>query len=305
MVWGSQVANGQEMVELTVTVPDGRDLEVLVTGPSDGLPMVFQHSTPGGVAAYQPMVSAAAQRGLRTVLYARPGYGGSTVQPGRTVAAAASDVAAILDRLGARHFVTVGWSGGGPHALACARLLAGRCLAAASLAGFAPYSASGLDWFAGMAEDNVGEYTAALAGCDRLEEAIAPVGPVLREVTPDQVPEVLADLASPVDADAMRGEVAEYFATMFRSGLRDGLAGWRDDDLALVSDWGFLFTVPGDAAPIALWHGDRDRMVPFAHGEWLARHIPGARTHLVAGAGHLTFPFGPVFDDLLELASGR
>ncbi|HEY2506745.1 MAG TPA: alpha/beta fold hydrolase [Streptosporangiaceae bacterium] len=299
------MANGQEMVELTVKVADDRDLEVLVIGPSDGLPMVFQHGTPGGVAAYQPMVSAAAQRGLRTVLYARPGYGGSTPQPGRTVAAAAADVAAILDQLGARHFVTVGWSGGGPHALACARLLAGRCLAAASLAGFAPYSASGLDWFAGMGQENIDEYTAALAGCERLEKTIAPAAPQLRGITIDQVPTVLADLASPVDAEAMRGPVAEYFTAMFRSGLRDGLAGWRDDDLAFVSDWGFWFTVPGDAAPISLWHGDRDRMVPFAHGEWLAGHIPGAHTHLVGGAGHLTFPFGPVFDDLLELASGR
>lgn len=299
------MAIDQEAVELTTTAADGRALEVLATGPSDGLPMVFHHGTPGGVAVYQPMVAAAAQRGLRTVLYARPGYGGSTPQPGRNVASAAADVAAVLDQLGARHFVTVGWSGGGPHALACARLLPGRCLGAASLAGFAPYSAPGLDWFAGMAQDNIAEYTAALTGDAQLAEAIDQYGPLLRDISADEIPEVLADLASPVDANALRGEIAQYFAMMFRSGLRNGVAGWRDDDLALVGDWGFWFAVPGDAAPISLWHGDHDRMVPFAHGEWLARHVPGARTHLVSGAGHLTFPFGPIFDDLLELAGGR
>ena len=84
------------------------------------------------------MVAAAADRGLRAVMYARPGYGASTPQPGRRVADAAADVTAVLDALGAGDFVTAGWSGGGPHALACAALLPGRCRAAATIAGVAP-----------------------------------------------------------------------------------------------------------------------------------------------------------------------
>src|SRR5260370_1039992 len=111
-------------------------------GPSPGVR--------GGVGVYQPMIAAAADRGLRVVLYGRPGYGSSTPQSGRRVADAATDVAAILDALGAGQFVTVGWSGGGPHALACARLQADRCLAAATLAAVAPYSADGLEWLAGV-----------------------------------------------------------------------------------------------------------------------------------------------------------
>jgi pimeloyl-ACP methyl ester carboxylesterase len=73
---------------------------------------------------------------------------------------------AVLDGLGARQFVTVGWSGGGPHALACAALLPGRCLAAASLAGLAPAQAEGLDWVAGMGPENVTEFSAAGQGED-------------------------------------------------------------------------------------------------------------------------------------------
>jgi pimeloyl-ACP methyl ester carboxylesterase len=53
----------------------------------------------------------------------RPGYGGSTPQPDRTVADAAADVAALADQLQVGRFAVWGASGGGPHALACAALL--------------------------------------------------------------------------------------------------------------------------------------------------------------------------------------
>ncbi len=290
---------------LTVRTADGRSLEALVTGPGDGLPLVFHHGTPGGVAVYPPMAAAAAAHGLRLVLYGRPGYGDSTPQPGRMVCDAAGDVAAVLDELGAARFVTAGWSGGGPHALACARLLQRRCMAAASLAGPAPYAVADLDWLAGMAEDNVSEFTAALAGAPELTDLLDTFAPTLRDMTADQLAEAMGDLASPADQDALRGELAEYVASSFRAGLRNGSAGWRDDDLAFVRDWGFSPAAAGDAAPIAIWQGDQDHMVPLAHGEWLARHIPAARPHLMAGTGHLSMPFDRIIADLLELAGAH
>jgi pimeloyl-ACP methyl ester carboxylesterase len=299
-----RVSDSQDQVAITVTLPDGRTLEALLVGPRDGLPMVFHHGTPGGVAVYPPMVDAAADRGLRVVLYGRPGYGASTPQPGRSVADAATDVQAIADHLDARRFITVGWSGGGPHALACARLLPSRCVAAATLAGVAPYDAAGLDWLAGMAEDNLGEFAAAVAGPEQLTGLLTEVAPLMQELTGEVLADGIGDLASPADKVALRGELADYVAASFRAGLRAGIAGWRDDDLAFVRDWGFSFGVPG-GAPVAVWQGDEDRMVPFAHGHWLARQIPAARTHFSRGTGHMHLPFGDVFDELLELAGGR
>jgi pimeloyl-ACP methyl ester carboxylesterase len=290
-----------------LTVPAARDrsLDVLVTGPSDGLPLVFHHGTPGGVAVYPPMASAAAERGLRLVLYARPGYGGSTPAPGRLVADAAADVAAILDKLGANRFVTVGWSGGGPHALACARLLSRRCMAAASLAGPAPYRAAGLNWPAGMAEDNLAEFGAAAEGESELTDLLEKTAPLLRDITADQLADAMTEVISTADYDALAGQLAEYFASSFRAALSAGIAGWRDDDLAFVHDWGFSLNAPGDAAPVAIWHGDQDGMVPFSHGEWLAGRIPGARRHLMPGVGHLSMDFDSILDDLLELVGPR
>ena len=291
-------------VTRVLTVPDGRQLEVLSTGPEDGLVLLFHHGTPGGLAVSPDMAAAATARGLRTVMYARPGYGDSTARPGRRVADAAADAAAVLDGLGAGPFVTAGWSGGGPHALACAALLSGRCLAAASLAGVAPARAGGLDWMAGMGPENVAEFTVAGRGESALTAFLEEAAAGLGQVTGQQVAEEMGGLISAADRAVLDAGFADYLAGSFRAALRAGLAGWRDDDFAFVSDWGFP---PEQAAavPVAVWQGDQDRMVPFSHGAWLAGHIPGARAHLVPGEGHLTLvarSSGMVLDDLLDLA---
>jgi pimeloyl-ACP methyl ester carboxylesterase len=287
-----------------LATPDGRQLEVLTAGPDDGLPLIFHNGTPGGLVAFPAMVAEAAARGLRTVMYARPGYGGSTGQTGRRVADAAADVAAVLDGLGARQFVTVGWSGGGPHALACAALLPARCLAAASLAGVAPAQAAGLDWTAGMGPENVTEFNAAMQGKMALTAFLEEAAPGLRQASGQQIAEEMGGLISAADRAVVTADFAEYLAESFRAALHAGVAGWLDDDIAFISDWGFPIEQAG-AVPVAVWQGDEDRMVPFDHGTWLAGHIPGARAHLAPGEGHLTLAvrlFGAVLDDLLDLA---
>jgi pimeloyl-ACP methyl ester carboxylesterase len=290
---------------LTVPAAGGRQLEVLTTGPADGLPLVFHNGTPGGLVAFGPMAAAAAQRGLRTVMYGRPGYGASTPQPGRRVADAAGDVAAVLDALGAEQFVTAGWSGGGPHALASAVLLPQRCRGAATIAGVAPHDAAGLDWLAGMAGENVAEFGAAVAGEAELTAFLTAAAGELREVTGEQMTAGLGDLASAADRSVLTGEFAEYMAEAFRVALAAGIAGWRDDDLAFVTDWGFSL---GTGARVAVWQGDQDMMVPFGHGKWLAASLPEARARLLPGAGHLSLAvgqFGAILDDLLSLAGPR
>ena len=289
----------------TVYLADGRRLEVLATGPADGLPLVMHGGTPAGPVAYTPMADAAAERGLRLVICARPGYGDSTPRPGRRVADVTDDVAAVLDELGAPRFVTVGWSGGGPHALACAARLPGRCLAAASMAGVAPFTTEGLDWLAGMGAENVTEFGAAVAGEEQLTDYLKGEAADLATITGPEVADGLGDLVSAADKAAATGEFADYLAASFRASVRTGITGWRDDDLAFVSDWGFTMAEVGAGAPVAIWQGDQDMMVPWAHGSWLAAHIPGAAAHLLPGEGHLTLgitSFGAILDDLLALA---
>jgi pimeloyl-ACP methyl ester carboxylesterase len=290
---------------LTVETSGGRVLDVLVFGPEDGLALVYHNGTPTGLSGLGPMADAVSDRGLRAVLYSRPGYGTSTPQPGRLVADAAADVEAILGRLRIDEFVTAGWSGGGPHALACAALLPVRCLAAASIAGVAPSDSPGLDWLAGMAEENVQEFTAAINGEADLTRFLDQAAAVLRGIDAAGVAEGLGGLLSDTDKAALTAALADYLATALRAALSTGIAGWRDDDLAFTRDWGISLEALGHATPVAIWQGDQDRMVPGAHGEWLAANIPLARPRIRPGQGHLTLlanSFGEILDDLLTLA---
>jgi pimeloyl-ACP methyl ester carboxylesterase len=292
----------------SVTRPDGRVIEFLAAGPADGLPLVLHEGTPCGLVLYPPTVRAAALRGLRVVLAARPGYEGSTPRAGRRVVDVAGDTAAVLDDLGAGSFVTAGWSGGGPHALACAAALPGRCLAAASIAGVAPYQAPGLDWLAGMGPENVAEFGAALAGQAELTAFLDREAATMGAVTGQDVAQAFGGLVIEADQAVLTGEFADHVAACLRAALSSGIAGWRDDDLAFTRDWGFsLDPAINGETPLraAIWQGDQDRMVPFAHGQWLAAAIPGARVHLMPGDGHLSMTvsaFDQILDDLLDLA---
>jgi pimeloyl-ACP methyl ester carboxylesterase len=277
-----------------------RSLEVLVTGPDDGPALVFHSGTPSAAIPFAPLLDAAGAAGLRLVTWSRPGYGGSTPSPGRTVADVAADTAAVLDALGIDRFRTLGWSGGGPHALACAALLPGRCTAAATLAGIAPYPADGLDWPAGMGEENVEEFSLALEGEEALSLWLEEQAAGLAGVTADEVADSLGGLVSPVDVASLTGTFAEYLAAAFRRSVSTGIAGWRDDDLAFVRHWGF--DVADIAVPVAVWQGDSDLMVPPAHGRWLADRIPGARDHLHPGEGHLSLAVGAMDRIVAELA---
>ena len=151
-----------------LTLADGRQLDVSITGPHDGVPLVFHHGTPGSVVPYAPLAQTCADRGLRLVTYSRAGYGSSTRRPGRRVVDVVDDVRQVLDWIGADRCIVAGWSGGGPHALACGARLGDRVAGVLSIASAAPYALEGLDFLAGMGKDNIEEFGLALQGEDAL-----------------------------------------------------------------------------------------------------------------------------------------
>jgi pimeloyl-ACP methyl ester carboxylesterase len=273
---------------------DGRHLAVLEAGDESG-PVVFvSHGTPGSALLWRGLVEDAEERGIRLLGYDRPGYGGSDADPGRSVADAAEDLAALADALGIERFAVEGGSGGGPHALACAALLPDRLVAAACLAGVAPYPAEDLDWLDGMGEDNLLEFGAALAGRGELEPFLRRMTDEMLAAEPNALVEALRTLLSPVDAAVLTGELAEYLLAAVRRGVDESLEGWIDDDFAFVSPWGF--ELRDISVPVQLWHGAEDRFVPIAHGRWLAERIPGVDAHLTDEDGHLTIQIGRIGD---------
>ena len=272
-------------MQRTVHTPDGRALAVEEGGDPAGRPVLVHGGTPNSRHLSDDHAADAAERGLRLISYDRPGYGGSSPQPGRSVADCAGDVRAICADLGIDRLAMWGISGGGPHVLACAALLPDLVTAVASLASLAPYGADGLDYFAGMGQDNVDDTrlyfedeAAARAKTEQdREEFLA--------ASPDDLATGMQSLLTPTDAAVLKGELAKFLAYSMQDGLAAGSQGWWDDN-CLVRPWGF--DVGDISIPVLLLHGRQDMFVPFGHGEWLAAHIPGVQARLLAEDGHLT-----------------
>jgi pimeloyl-ACP methyl ester carboxylesterase len=276
--------------ELDITLRDGRTLHVYDHGEPDGRVVVHHHGTPGCGLAYPPDMVLARSKGLRIVSYDRAGYGDSTPNPGRSVADVAADIEDVVDHLGIERFATLGGSGGCPHSFACGALLAPRCVASAAIASPTPYPADGLDWLGDMGQANIDEFNAALEGPEPLSAFLEVEAEKMRAATAEQIKEVMATLLPPVDAAVLTGDRAEHAKKNVDRSVKDGIAGWRDDDIAFTRPWGF--DVTAIAVPTLLWQGVQDLMVPVSHGRWLAERIPGVEAHISEEDGHLSIAVG-------------
>ena len=252
-------------METDLALADGRTVHVYDTG--SGFPVVWHHGTPQIGAIPAPLL---ALPGIRWISYDRPGYGGSTAQPGRTLASAADDVAAVADSLGVGLFSVVGHSGGGNHAFACAALLPERVLGCVTIGAMAPFQAPQLDWWDGMVAPD--ELRAAVVGREALAAQLASAPFDENSFTP-------ADHAAVSGAWSDLGRYAGLATA-------DGLDGLIDDDLAYVSPWGF--EVRDIRCSVLLLHGGEDRVIPFSHAEWLARQLPHATLRSSSSDGHIS-----------------
>lgn len=254
----------------TFTTSDGRSVRYFDTGGDAGAPVVvWHHGTPQTGAVIEPLASEAARRGFRVVSCARPGYPGSTERAGRSVADAAWDVLAVTRALGIERFASLGASGGGPHALACAALAPERVRAVVAFAGIAPYWGDP-DWFAGMADPS--GLRSALAGRQaRLDHA----------ATAAFDPKVFtaADLAT-------LGTSWKALGPDSNAGSAEGPAGEADDDVAYVTPPGF--ELGSVVAPALLVQGGADRIVPAPHAGWQLERLPHAELWLRPRDGHIS-----------------
>jgi pimeloyl-ACP methyl ester carboxylesterase len=254
--------------EFDVALPDGRTLHAYDTGGEGSRVVVWHHGTPNIGTPPEPLFAA----GVRWLSYDRPGYGGSSPHPGRDVASAAELTATVADAVEVDRFAVMGHSGGAPHALACGALLGDRVRAVVGVSTLAPYTADGLDWFAGMAPPGVATLRAAVAGREAKER---------HEAT------AIDDGSGFTSADrAALAGTWSWFDTVVGPALRDGPGGLIDDDLAYVAPWGF--DPARITAPVLLLHGGMDRIAPVAHAEWLASRIPAAELRVRPDDGHIS-----------------
>jgi pimeloyl-ACP methyl ester carboxylesterase len=267
------------------TTPDGRQIEFATIGNPANPTVVYHHGTPGSVFLLDGFAEQAEKYGLFIVGMSRAGYGKSTAHTGRSVADVVADVRTVLSHLGRTEYATVGWSGGGPHALACAALDP-NCLHAVSLAGVAPV-VDDFDWTEGMGPENIEEFALAKEGGPAYDEAIQHATDAFCAATAGNVIDLFGGLLSEVDKSSMAPlEARELIADALAYGLSAGPGGFRDDDQAFLRDWGF--TLDAITTPVTIFFGDHDLMVPPRHGHYLTATIPTAQSRHLPAEGHIS-----------------
>ena len=244
--------------------------------------ILFHHGTPGECTGWVKWFGDLPN--LKAVAASRPGYGLSDRRKGRTVASDIDDQGELLDFLGIKKFVAIGWSGGGPHALNMTQHPL--CVGAITLAGVGEWGNADLDFLAGMGPENHEEFGAALAGEFEIEKWMQNNFETFKNVKGSELIESFGGLIGDADKLALTPEVAERDAISYRRALSEGYFGWMDDDLAFVQPFGFKLSEI--TKPVLVWQGDDDFMVPRAHSEWLAKHIPSATLNFVPGHGHIS-----------------
>jgi pimeloyl-ACP methyl ester carboxylesterase len=288
-------------MELQVKAADGRTLAAATWGRPDGRPVFLLHGTPGSRLGQTPRSALLSRLGLLVITFDRPGYGDSDRRPGRRVCDAAVDVRTIADHLGLDRFSVVGRSGGSPHALACAALLADRVVRTAALVSIAPWDAQGLDWQAGMSPSNRNSYRREYQDDQgrRLSATLRIRSRDIREDPQRLLEQLRGELPAADRWVLASGTMTSLLRANYREALRRDSGGWIDDALAFRQSWGFnVAEIPGE---VLLWHGEDDVFSPVEHTIWLGERIPNSRVDIRPFEGH--FGAMRVMPEVLHWAS--
>ena len=265
-----------------LTLKDGRGFEYFDNGVTSKKAILFLHGTPGDATAWLKWLNEITS--VTAIATSRPGYGHSDRNPGRSVADDLDNQSQVLDHLGIESFVAIGWSGGGPHSLNMTR--DPRCVASFTLAGVGEYGRDDLNFLEGMGPENHDEFGEALRGESAIAAWMEKNAHAFRSVTGEEMIAAFGGLIGDADKRALTPQVAEEGAATMRRALERSFTGWIDDDLAFVRDFGF--DLHAIKKPVVIWQGDDDFMVPKAHSEWLAKHVPGSQLRFVPGHGHIS-----------------
>ena len=260
---------------------DGRWLGYSESGDPNGAPVLFFHGF-GTTRVVCPTDDAAWKLGVRLIALDRPGIGLSTPLPGRRLMDWPDDVRQAADRLGIERFSIVGWSGGGPYALACAVRLGDRVESIAVVSAPAPLAGTSEPGYLRRFDRN------AVRAADRapwvIRVALWHWGRAQRRDAQRFFEESVADMCA-ADQEALsepglRSQMIANSVELYRQGGR----GMYDEALVLARPWGFD---PSEInVRVHIWHGARDKTVPTLMATHLAELIQNSRLRLFPEEGH-------------------
>lgn len=294
--------SGNDWHHLQLKLDCGRNLGYAECGEKHGTPLIYFH---GGLSSRLDIAFASGickQKGIRLIAPDRPGIGLSEHQHTRGLLDWPLDVQMLADRLELRKFATLGWSLGGPYSLVCGFSLPDRVTVAGTVGCIAPLPWSENLSALGLMADRL------LIWCTRSAPFLVPPILTLSKWLPAKYVKdaLLQELVrSPGDRKVIESLSVEDATDFFREALRTGVAGTAEDYRTISFDW--PFAVDQIQAPVRLWHGKEDIIVPLSHAKYLEAHIPDAELTIVPGQGHFLLHnhFADVVDVLMALHAKR
>ncbi|MCJ7615425.1 MAG: alpha/beta hydrolase [Desulfobacterales bacterium] len=265
--------------EGTIPLRDGRLLGYAQYGDPSGKPVFHFHGSGGSRMEHPVDESILTDLGIRFISTDRPGHGLSDLQPDRKLLDWPDDIAQLADHLGIDTFYVLGWSAGGPYALACAYKLKDRIIAGAIVSGFAPPdrpdSSKGYSLF-----PRIFMFSA---------RHLHPLIKLFRKMGYSQISsgkDIKIDSLIPHDKKIMeKPENYQLYMADIREGYRQGWQGIALDDIIINNPWGF--SLEDIQVHIDIWQGECDQNVPLNQGKYQHEKIPDNRFTVVQDQAHL------------------
>jgi len=261
---------------------DGRSIEYIDNGVSSKSALILHHGTPTSMTVWSTWLAAAAEKGTRAIAFTRPGYAGSDRKVDRTVIDANDDLEEILNQLEIDNFVSVGWSGGGPYALASGLLK--KCTGVQLIASVSPYDVEDFNWFQDSTPESIEETkisAKSLQDCITFKEGYYTE---LRDLSAEQLLVEYEKRSSfKLFENAYRAFSKDLSFSM-RDALRDGAIGYAEDEYAFLSNWGF--ETKDIQVPVSIWQGLDDKSVSPHMARWLNANILNPTLELLEDQHH-------------------
>lgn len=266
----------------SITLLDGRRLGYAQFGDPGGTPVFFFHGAADSRLQRHADDSIAESLGVRLITVDRPGVGLSDFQRRRKLLDWADDTAALANSLALEYFAVLGYSMGGPHALACAYRLPGRVTMAGVVSGIAPFDRPG-------ATVNLSPFVARMFACARVSARAVQLPIWLMGRNASRDPGALLDS---MFRDASAYDRAVYMEpgrrdnqiAALREASRQGMRGLSWELAVVARPWGF--NLAEIETPVLLFYGGEDRTAPPQMGEYLASRIPRSTLTIWPDAGH-------------------
>ena len=272
--------------ERVLKLADGRLLGYAEFGDPAGRPVFYFHGWPGSRLEGRIWHDAGAAQGVRIIALDRPGMGLSDDQPGRTPGDWPADVAQAANLLEVERFAAIGYSGGGPYALACGWRLGGRVSRIALLSSIGEMGSAGLT--AGMSRQNRLIFGLARRMPWAMGLPLGAMALLLRHSPGRAAKQLEGGFSVPDRPLLASGPLKAMVLASAREAFRHGTKGPADDGVVLARPWGFALEQV--ETEVLLWQGDSDTNVPPLMGHYLADHLPHCRATFVPAAGHLWGP---------------